>query len=104
MPQEHLTARRIASLSPSEKREEYWDTGQKGLLLRASPGPATDTASRGSKTFYVRYSTDHGYRRMKLGRYPDTGSCSPQMTVIGACLNVNSVRDQRLNSSLRSRR
>ena len=71
MSQEHLTARRIASLSPSEKREEYWDSGQKGLLLRVAPVHSSDTASKGNKTFYVRYSTSSGYRRMKLGRHPD---------------------------------
>lgn len=71
MPKELLTARRIASLTASEKREEYWDTGQKGLSLRISPLRSSDSSVKATKTFYVRYFTPRGYRRMKLGSYPD---------------------------------
>ena len=71
MPKDLLTARRIATLSASEKREEYWDAGQKGLSLRVAPVRSADPASKASKTFYVRYFTPEGYRRMKLGAYPD---------------------------------
>ena len=70
MPKRNLTVRLIDSLTASSKREEYWDTDQKGLSLRVSP--STSTSSKGNKTFYVRYATPHGYRRMKLGLYPDT--------------------------------
>ena len=68
MPRELLTAKRITALTATEKREEYWDTSQKGLALRVS-ARSSDPASKASKTFYVRYMTPRGYRRMKLGSF-----------------------------------
>ncbi len=69
MPRQRLTDRFVRSLKPHSETE-YWDTVVEKLVLRALPS--------GTRTWFVRYYAGGGtssrgkYRRMKIGRYPDT--------------------------------
>jgi integrase len=62
MPSAKLTDPMVRAVKADGKRQEYWDTIERGLCLRVSP--------RGAKIFYVRYRFGNRRRRLKLGPYP----------------------------------
>lgn len=62
MPKKNLTAKTLASLKPTERRVDYFDTNLPGFGIRVTPN--------GVKTFSVLYRHAGRKRRYTIGTYP----------------------------------
>ena len=67
-----LTARFVATVTPTETRREYFDRVVTGLALRVAP--------TGTKSWVVLYRQGRRLRRWTLGRYPTLGMASRKGT------------------------
>jgi integrase len=82
MAKAKLTPRKLKSLKPGIKREDYWDKQLPGFGVRVSP--------EGKKTFFVMYRFAGIRRRMNLGRYPEVEAVDARKRANNA---LNMVRD-----------
>lgn len=57
-----LNDKKIASIKPCSKRQEFWDLSLPGFGMRVT--------KNGQKTFFVMCRDQHRQRRVSLGRYP----------------------------------
>ena len=83
-----LTDKFIASVKPTEKQTDYFDTKCKGLVLRV--------ALNGSRTWCAFYTAPDGKRaRMTLGRYPQSTLADARRDAVAAMAQVDQGIDPR---------
>ncbi len=71
-----LNDRTVRSLRPAVGRLDYMDLTLKGFGIMVRP--------TGTKTFFVRYRTPRGFRRLMLGNYPGTTLADARKAAKGA--------------------
>lgn len=68
--------RALRALRPGDRRVDYMDLGLKGFGIMVQP--------TGLKTFFVRYRTPRGLRRLTLGSYPVTSLADARKAALAA--------------------
>lgn len=85
MPKKKLTQRFIKSLNAPDKRTTYYDTNEKGLILRVT--------TAGTKTFSYRYHKDGKNQRFTIGQYPDFSLAEARAEVQRLRVSIRSGKD-----------
>ena len=85
MPKIELDHHRIKAMKAPDKASDFFDTIERGLILRLSKA--------GTKTFTYRYRSNGKNRQYKIGKFPDVSLSEARKTVQQLRIDVDQGKD-----------